>query len=142
MGEHSLVVGADGAAVVAVGGFGQGDAHLAVADGVNLDVPALVTALGLPVSVGDGGAADGEGVVPDPGVAGVHVLAEVQLEGEVLAVMVGWHVGEARCDERHRRRLGGHGRCGRAGQRLGVAGIVVEGNPHLDGLPSSVETSS
>ena len=82
-------------AALAVGGLRQGDGNCLVAGGVHLHVPALVAALGDSAGAVYGGTGDGEGMVSDPGVAGLHVLAEAQLEGEVAAVVVRRYVGEA-----------------------------------------------
>ena len=87
--QHAAVTSADGAVVVAVSGLWQGDRYGAVAVRLDGYGPALITALGLPDCAGDAPAADGKSVVPDPGVAGVDILAEAQVKGERAAVVLG-----------------------------------------------------
>ena len=66
-------------------------------------------------------------------IAQAELLAELDLEGELRRSVVGGRGRDLQPDgERLRRRC--HCRSSNAGQGFGVAGIVGESHPHLDGL--------
>ena len=131
-GEHNAVRRADGPRIAAVRGDREHDSHVSAGVRSDGDSPADIAGLLEPLGLGDRAAGDLESVVAEVAEAQLHLMTEPDFEGERrLAVMSFRDAFEG-----HRQRLGRGGIDGsrrRAGERLGVAGVVGERHPHLDG---------